>query len=165
MPDPSTTAGHGTVIHLEQMFAEIEHNVQLARAKGVTVLDDWQSRLIVSDRAHIVFDVHQEVDGLLELEKIKVGADSPRKRTSVGKIGTTKKGIGPTYSSKMGRAGLRICDLLGDWSSFEERLRKVEAENARLKAELKQVQETRGKHVEHDAGGASELTVSEQNSE
>lgn len=36
-------------------------------------------------------------------------------------LGTTKKGIGPTYSSKTGRRGLRVCDLLGDPAKFSER--------------------------------------------
>ena len=51
-----------------------------------------------------VLDVHQEVDGLVELEKAK------RKSS----IGTTKKGIGPTYSAKSARIGLRVCDLYID---------------------------------------------------
>ena len=37
-------------------------------------LKNWQSRLVVSDRAHIVFDVMQEVDGLQEQEKAKGGS-------------------------------------------------------------------------------------------
>lgn len=36
-------------------------------------------------------------------------------------IGTTKKGIGPTYSSKAARTGLRICDLLSDFDEFSAR--------------------------------------------
>lgn len=36
-------------------------------------------------------------------------------------LGTTKKGIGPTYSSKASRSGLRVCDLIGDEQRFRER--------------------------------------------
>lgn len=36
-------------------------------------------------------------------------------------IGTTKRGIGPTYASKVSRRGLRVADLVGDWNSFCER--------------------------------------------
>lgn len=72
-------------------------------------LRDWQDRLIISDRAHIVFDFHQKVDGMQEVEK---GTQS---------LGTTKKGIGPTYSSKATRNGLRIGDLLGDFDKFTEK--------------------------------------------
>lgn len=51
----------------------------------------------------------QQVDGLQELEKGKKS------------LGTTKKGIGPTYSSKATRNGIRIADLLGDYSQFVEK--------------------------------------------
>lgn len=70
---------------------------------------DWKDRLLISDRAHLVFDLHQSVDGLQEKEK---GSRS---------LGTTKKGIGPAYSSKATRNGLRICDLLGDFDQFSDR--------------------------------------------
>jgi adenylosuccinate synthase len=53
--------------------------------------------------------VFQQVDGLQELEKGKKS------------LGTTKKGIGPTYSSKATRNGIRIADLLGDYSQFVEK--------------------------------------------
>ena len=36
-------------------------------------------------------------------------------------LGTTKKGIGPVYSAKAARSGLRICDLLADFTQFSER--------------------------------------------
>ena len=38
-----------------------------------------------------------------------------------GQLGTTKKGIGPTYSSKANRNGLRISDLLGDFEQFSQK--------------------------------------------
>lgn len=50
-----------------------------------------------------------QVDGLQEAEK---GQKS---------IGTTKKGIGPTYASKANRIGLRVADLLGDYGQFSEK--------------------------------------------
>lgn len=84
------------------LFDELEKNV----TKG---LKDWDKRLIISDRAHLVFDFHQQVDGMQELEKGKKS------------LGTTKKGIGPTYSSKATRNGLRIGDLLGDFTLFSEK--------------------------------------------
>ena len=94
--------GNGVVVHLPGLFEELEKN----EAKGLT---DWKDRLLISDRAHIVFDFHQQVDGLQELEKGKKS------------LGTTKKGIGPTYSSKATRNGIRIADLLGDYSQFDEK--------------------------------------------
>lgn len=39
-------------------------------------------------------------------------------------LGTTKKGIGPTYASKATRNGLRLADLLGDFHTFKEKLVK-----------------------------------------
>nr|CAI5825107.1 unnamed protein product [Callosobruchus analis] len=85
------------------LFEEIEKNEK----KG---LKGWQERLIISDRAHLVFDMHQQVDGLQEQENNRKG------------LGTTKKGIGPTYSSKAIRNGIRIGDLLGDYNHFSKKL-------------------------------------------
>lgn len=98
--------GNGLVVHLNGLLDEIAKNEK----KGLT---DWASRLLLSDRAHIVFDFHQEIDGIEEVEK---GGSS---------IGTTRKGIGPTYSAKAARFGFRICDLYGDWDSFTARLTRV----------------------------------------
>ncbi|OLP90233.1 Adenylosuccinate synthetase [Symbiodinium microadriaticum] len=66
-------------------------------------------RVFISTRAHILLDSHQIIDGILEAEQ---GSDS---------IGTTKRGIGPCYSSKAIRNGVRFGDLL----HFEEFERKV----------------------------------------
>ena len=49
------------------------------------------------------------MDGLLERQKGKKS------------LGTTKKGIGPTYSTKASRTGIRLADLMGDFSQFEEK--------------------------------------------
>ena len=69
-------------------------------------------RLFISDRAHLVFDFHQIVDGLKEVE---LGGSS---------IGTTKKGIGPAYSSKASRSGLRVHHLY-DFPLFEAKFRQL----------------------------------------
>jgi adenylosuccinate synthase len=61
--------------------------------------------LLISDRAHLVSDIQIQADGLLEHLKGKAA------------IGTTKRGIGPTYSSKALRIGLRASDLW-DWTLF-----------------------------------------------
>ncbi|KAK7085650.1 Adenylosuccinate synthetase isozyme 1 A, partial [Halocaridina rubra] len=110
-PKAVSLIGNGVVVHLGQMFEEIEKN----EAKG---LKEWKDRLLISDRAHIVFDFHQSVDGLQEQERSK---DNSGTKT----LGTTKKGIGPCYSSKAGRHGLRMADLLGEFSVFEQRLRTL----------------------------------------
>jgi adenylosuccinate synthase len=66
-------------VHVPAFFKELKD----LEAKG---LQDVQSRIFISDRAHVVFDLHQLVDGL---EEVELGASS---------VGTTRKGIGPTYS-------------------------------------------------------------------
>ena len=73
---------------------------------------DCTGRLFISDRAHLVFDFHQIVDGLKEVE---LGGSS---------IGTTKKGIGPAYSAKASRSGLRVHHLF-DHGTFAEKFRKI----------------------------------------
>ncbi|KAL3285745.1 hypothetical protein HHI36_000272 [Cryptolaemus montrouzieri] len=100
--------GNGVVIHLPGLFDELEKNI----AKG---LKDWENRLIISDRAHLVFDFHQQVDGLLEQENTQKGQG----------LGTTKKGIGPTYSSKATRNGIRIGDLLGNFDDFSKKFQSL----------------------------------------
>lgn len=73
---------------------------------------DCKDRLFISDRAQIVFDFHQIVDGLKEVE---LGGSA---------VGTTKKGIGPAYSGKASRSGLRIHHLY-DEELFESKFRTV----------------------------------------
>uniref|UniRef100_A0A7N6AIH3 Adenylosuccinate synthetase n=1 Tax=Anabas testudineus TaxID=64144 RepID=A0A7N6AIH3_ANATE len=107
--NPKVTAfiGNGVVIHLPGLFEEAEKNERKGKS-----LKDWEKRLIISDRAHIVFDFHQAVDGVQEQQR----------QEQAGKnLGTTKKGIGPVYSAKAARSGLRICDLLADFTHFSER--------------------------------------------
>jgi len=107
-PDAKCVIGNGCVIHIPTVLGEIEG----LREKGVTC----DGRLFVSDRAHVLLDLHKEVDGLRESEL----ADK--------KIGTTKRGIGPCYSSKAIRNGIRVHDLL-DFACFERKLRCLVAEN------------------------------------
>ncbi|XP_039593890.1 adenylosuccinate synthetase isozyme 2 [Polypterus senegalus] len=114
--NPKVTAfiGNGVVIHLPGLFEEAEKN--LKKGKG---LEGWEKRLIISDRAHIVFDFHQEVDSVQEQQ---------RQQQAGKNLGTTKKGIGPVYSAKAARSGLRICDLLSDFETFAERFKVLAKE-------------------------------------
>jgi len=68
-----------------------------------------EGRLFISNRTHLIFPYHRE------LEKAAEAALGPLK------IGTTARGIGPTYEDKMGRRGLRACDLL-DAGTLREKL-------------------------------------------
>ena len=56
------SSGNGVVIHVPSLFEELEKNEK----KG---LQKCHQRLLVSNRAHLVFDFHQLVDGLMEEEK------------------------------------------------------------------------------------------------
>jgi len=116
-PKSKSLIGNGVVVHLPQMFEELQKNED----KGLSHLRDC---LLISDRAHLVFDLHQQADGLQEKEK---GGNS---------LGTTKKGIGPVYSSKATRNGIRIADLLGDFQTFSEKFRTLVATYQRLLPDL-----------------------------
>lgn len=96
--------GNGVVIHLPSFLKEIEGLTK----SGINA----EGRILLSDRAHIVFDFHQMVDGITE------------KGLGRHKIGTTKKGIGPAYASKISRNGIRIGDLK-NFDFFEMRFRSL----------------------------------------
>ena len=90
-PSSRNLVGGGCVINVREFFDELE----ALEKNGV----DAKGRLFVSDRAHVVFDLHQRVDNLEEKE---LGA---------AQIGTTKRGIGPCYSTKAARSGVRVGDI------------------------------------------------------
>jgi len=96
--------GSGVVVHVPSFFEELD----ALQSQGL----DCSNRLFISDRAQLVFDFHQIVDGLKEVE---LGGSS---------IGTTKKGIGPAYSGKASRSGLRVHHLF-DHETFAQRFRKL----------------------------------------
>lgn len=91
---------NGVVLNPKSMLEEL----QMLHDKGVT---DYQLR--ISDRASVIMPYHIMLDGAMEELK---GAN---------KIGTTKKGIGPCYSDKTSRIGIRVGDLL-DPQFFHSRL-------------------------------------------
>ena len=79
------------MIHIPSFFKELDD----LKSKGLNT----EGRIFISDRAQLVFDLHQLVDGLEEQELGK------------GAVGTTKKGIGPSYSTKCARSGARVSDI------------------------------------------------------
>jgi adenylosuccinate synthase len=93
--------GNGVVFDPEGFLKEIDGLEKDGISTGL---------IKVSDRSHIIFPYHKEIDRLSE----DALGDS--------KIGTTKKGIGPCYMDKVERIGLRVGDML-DWERFEARLR------------------------------------------
>ncbi len=104
-PDKLNVIGNGVVLDTTKMFQEL----QKLWDEG----QDTSKRLVISDRAHLVFDFHKLVDGQLETAAASAA------------IGTTRRGIGPTYSSKAKRDGIRVGELVGDWKTFAERHTKL----------------------------------------
>ena len=87
-PDTHCIIGNGVVLDPETLLNEVNH----LRDRGIEVL----GRLMVSDRAHLVLPYHKLLDA----------ASEKRQR-----LGTTGRGIGPTYEDKIGRRGIRAGDL------------------------------------------------------
>jgi adenylosuccinate synthase len=110
-PGVECVLGNGMVIAPDAFFKEVAD----LQAAGV----ELDGRLFVSDRAQVILGEHATLDAQRE-----AAAGS-------GKIGTTMRGIGPAYETKIGRYGLRVCDL--DDPGLEERLRPL---LLRLQAEL-----------------------------
>jgi adenylosuccinate synthase len=106
--------GNGVVVDPEALFKEVD---ELARL-GVSV----DGRLLVSEKAHVILPYHRELDILSEA------------RRGERKIGTTSRGIGPAYEDKIGRRGIRVCDLLGDREALATEVREnVSARNRMIK--------------------------------
>ncbi len=85
--------GNGLVVDIVGLMDELQD----LEKRGIKL----DGRLFISDRAHMVLQYHKELDGAKE------GKASDGK-----KIGTTKRGIGPAYSDKADRIGLRLGDIL-----------------------------------------------------
>ena len=92
--DVKCLIGNGLVIDPKALFKEVD---ELAAA-NISV----EGRLLVSEKAHVILPYHRELDVLSEAIR------------GERKIGTTSRGIGPAYEDKIGRRGIRICDLIGD---------------------------------------------------
>ena len=84
--------GNGVVIDLFHLKKEIDE----LKNQNIKISSE---NLIISDSAFLILPIHQVIDQLRENKK------------NTEKIGTTGRGIGPSYEDKVGRRGLRICDL------------------------------------------------------
>jgi len=101
--------GNGVVLDPEQLFAELD----ALTARGVRT----EHKLHVSDRAHLTLPYHKLLD---------------RAREKKEKIGTTGRGIGPTYEDKYGRRGIRVGDLRNLVRAQDLVRARVEAANEML---------------------------------
>jgi len=101
--------GNGVVLDPETFFTELD----ALEAQGVRT----EHKLFVSDRAHLTLPYHKLLDHARERRE---------------QIGTTGRGIGPTYEDKFGRRGVRVCDLRNLARTRELVCARVEAANAFL---------------------------------
>jgi adenylosuccinate synthase len=92
-PGCTPVIGNGAVIDLAVLFGEID---------GLTARGVDCSRLLVSANAHLVAPYNRTIDKVTE------------RFLGQRRIGTTGRGIGPTYADKMNRVGLRVQDLLDE---------------------------------------------------
>lgn len=86
-PKATNIIGNGVVVSPKALLKEMEQ------------FDDLEGRLLVSDKAHLIFSYHEEIDRAKEALR---GKDA---------IGTTGRGIGPAYADKVSRQGHRIGEL------------------------------------------------------
>ncbi|MBC8286510.1 MAG: adenylosuccinate synthase [Nitrospinae bacterium] len=109
--DKLCVIGNGVVVDPQALVAEM-HQLE---ETGINL----QGRLLISDRANIIMPYHGTSDKGRESE------------SGFQKIGTTGRGIGPSYADKIARAGIRICDLR-DEAYLTERLRANHDEKQKI---------------------------------
>lgn len=93
--------GNGVVIDLEALYIEMKQ------------FDDLNERIFISDKAHIIMPYHRLIDKAREKSQA---------------IGTTHKGIGPSYGDKIARNGFRICELK-NMQAVEKKVRHYLSQN------------------------------------
>ena len=91
------------VVHIPTLLEEIS----TLKEQGIEAHD----KLRISDRAHLLLEYHKIIDGIQEDNK------------GGKKVGTTLRGIGPAYTDKVSRIGIRVADLL-NFDKFAEKLRR-----------------------------------------
>ncbi len=114
-PDKKCVIGNGIVfdprLFLDEVAGLSKRNINV------------NGNLFVSDRAHVVFPYHKKLDLLIEKQK------------GNSMIGTTGRGIGPCYTDKIARDGIRVAELLHK-EHFKEKLKKTVEEKNRLFVDL-----------------------------
>ncbi|MCG2676792.1 adenylosuccinate synthase [bacterium] len=103
--------GNGLVVDPQTLLEEIEN----LKKRGISV----EGRLFISENAHIVMPYHKLLDRVSELAR------------KGKKIGTTGRGIGPCYTDKIARTGIRVADLI-DEKTFQKKLKKILDEKNQL---------------------------------
>lgn len=103
--DKVNIIGNGMVLDAALFKAEAE----ALESAGINLKD----RLVLSKKAHLILPTHRLLDSAIEASKGK------------SKVGTTGRGIGPTYTDKVARTGIRVGDLLDP--NFEEKYAAAKA--------------------------------------
>src|SRR6266404_2669621 len=116
-PRVKCVIGSGVVL---DPLALIEESQAIEKMMGVSV----EGRLWVSNRCHLILPYHRVLEAAIE------------KQLGERRIGTTSRGIGPAYEDKMGRRGLRVCDLL-DRETLPEKISTLVTEKNRVLEALK----------------------------
>lgn len=132
-PHSICVIGNGVVIDPVALMDEIK----MLENEGIEV----RNRLFISHKAHLIMPYHKLIDQISESKSEKA-------------IGTTGRGIGPSYIDKFSRVGIRIVDLL-DRNGFEHKLRhNIEAKNQILRKlydyEELHIEEIIDKYIEFD---------------
>jgi len=118
-PDTVCVIGNGVVVDPAMLLAEIDDLQKRGYLQDLNLLK-------ISDRAHLIMPYHRAID--LARERLR----------GEGRIGTTGRGIGPTYEDKMARIGIRFADLL-DEQMFSAQLRHtIEEKNLYLRTSLQE---------------------------
>ena len=102
-PTVTPVIGNGVVVDPKWFFEEME----TLRRKGID-----PSRMKISNNAHLIMPYHRKLDAVIE------------RYLGNSMIGTTKRGIGPAYTDKYSRSGIRVQDLF-DEKIFREKLAAV----------------------------------------
>ncbi|MET3825118.1 adenylosuccinate synthase [Sphingomonas sp. PvP055] len=106
--------GNGVVLDPWALKAEVEK----LRGQGVTITPDT---LMLADTCALILPFHRDLDALRE------------DASGAGKIGTTRRGIGPAYEDKVGRRAIRVCDL-AHLDSLDAQLDRLTAHHDALRA-------------------------------
>jgi adenylosuccinate synthase len=114
-PNVTCVIGGGVVL---DPLAFIEEYQAIEQAMSVHV----EGRLLVSNRCHLILPYHRVLETAIE------------KHLGERRIGTTSRGIGPAYEDKMGRRGLRVCDLMDPGTLREKIAAAVADKNRTLQA-------------------------------
>ena len=111
--DKVNVIGNGVVL-APDLFMEEAKNLEKSG-------HELRSRLHISKKAHLIMPTHRLLDAALEAAK------------GAGKVGTTGKGIGPTYTDKVSRNGLRVGDIFED---FDQKYAALKARHEQMLSSL-----------------------------